>query len=254
MREVPKQWTESSITLIHKKGEKSNINNYRPISIISIIYKVFAKCLFQRMKSTLNDNQPREQAGFRPGYSTSDHLQSINQIMEKHLEYQKDLYIVFIDFYKAFDSIEHVKIWTALRNQGIPHKIIRILIELYKRSTAKITTEIEGRKFRIDRGVRQGDPLSPSLFSAVLEEVFRNINLNDFGISIDGETLSNLRFADDIALLSGSSNGISDMINKLAEGCKYVGLEINEQKTKIITNASQDEIIVQGKKLEYTEE
>lgn len=252
--EIPKQWKESSIILLHKKGEKTNINNYRPLSIISIIYKVFAKCLFQRMKTNMNETQPREQAGFRSGFATSDHLQSINQVMEKFSEYQKGLYITFIDFYKAFDTIEHIKIWTALSKQGVSHKIISILAELYKNNTAKIKTEIEGKTFKIERGVRQGDPISPSLFTAVLEEVFRNLNIDNLGLNIDGEILTNLRFADDIALFASSSDEMCEMIKQLAEGCKNIGLEINEQKTKVMTNANQNEIRLEGQKIEYVED
>ena len=90
----------------HKKGNTSDIKNYRPISLLPIMYKVFSNILLQRMIRTLDFHQPREQAGFRSGYSMIDHLQVVNQLQEKANEYNMPLCFAFVDYEKAFDSIE----------------------------------------------------------------------------------------------------------------------------------------------------
>lgn len=234
--EIPKQWSESVITLLHKKGDKNNINNYRPISLMSNIYKIFAKVILQRITRTLDENQPREQAGFRSGYSTLDHIIVVKQIFEKSKEFNTPFYCCFIDYSKAFDSINHNDIWQALIHQGVEPKYIRIIKNIYKNSTAKIKLERDGTEINIERGVRQGDPLSPKLFSAVLEQVFRNINWENCGLTINGETLSHLRFADDIILFAPSIEQLQDMVHKLQKESIKVGLTVNTEKTKAMTN------------------
>ncbi|XP_055919715.1 uncharacterized protein LOC129951530 [Eupeodes corollae] len=90
-QQIPKRRKQATITHIHIKGNKDDINNYRPISNISMIYKLFSKVMYTKIKDTLNRNQPREQAGFREGFSTTDHLQTMNQLIEKTNEFEKPI-------------------------------------------------------------------------------------------------------------------------------------------------------------------
>ena len=113
------------------------------------------------MSKILDENQPVEQAGFRSQFCTIDHLQATNQLIEKALEFNLRLYIAFVDYKKAFDSVEHKPILETLKNQGIQNKYKTLLANLYTVCKAKIQTEVE-------RGVKQGDPLAPKLFTAVL--------------------------------------------------------------------------------------
>ena len=101
------------------------------------MYKLFTRVLQKRMEQTLDANQPREQAGFRKGYSTTDHLQSINQVIEKCNEFNLPLCIAYIDYEKAFDSVEHAIIFKALRNIGINETYINIIEDIYTDATAK---------------------------------------------------------------------------------------------------------------------
>lgn len=249
--DIPTQWLNSTITLLHKKGDRGDINNYRPISGMSLNYTIFSKCVYQRMKTTLNSHQPREQAGFRSGYSTTDHIHTINQIIEKSTEYQIPVYLVFIDFSKAFDTLEHNFIWEALLSQGVHEHYVHILSKIYKKSTAQIKTDKIGTKFKVERGVRQGDPISPILFSATLEQIFRDLKWENYGISINGEKLNNLRFADDIVLISNKAEDIQAMLTELSNQCKLRGLLINESKTRMMTNRAPIPIYLERTPIEY---
>ena len=251
---IPIQWTKSHIILIHKKGDKENIENYRPISLMSNVYKILAKIILDRMSPMLDEQQPVEQAGFRRGFSTIDHIHTVKQILEKYNEYNKRVYIAFVDYTKAFDSLNHKYIWDTLEKQGIPTIYINIIKNIYGNSQARIRLETLGKEFLIERGVRQGDPLSPKLFSAVLENIFRNLNWEDFGLNIDGSNLTHLRFADDLVLFDEKPETLEKMLESLNEESKKVGLAMNYTKTKLMTNSTKIDIRVSQETLEYVDE
>eukprot|EP00057_Strongylocentrotus_purpuratus_P009229 XP_011663703.1 PREDICTED: uncharacterized protein LOC105438068 [Strongylocentrotus purpuratus] len=176
---------------------------------------IFTKVIQNRIKDRLDSNQPREQAGFRAGFSTTDHLQAINQLIEKANEYQLQLCLGFVDYQKAFDSIEHTDMFDALRKINIEEGYVRILEDIYTNAVARIHIDNDvSKEVKIQRGVRQGDTLSPKIFTATIEEVFKKSHLNG-GINIDGETLTDLRFADDVALISTSTKDLEDQLTGL---------------------------------------
>lgn len=253
---IPKSWTVSSIKLLHKKGNRDDIGNYRPISLMSNMYKVFSKIILNRITKTLDENQPREQAGFRNNYSTVDHIHVARQIAEKCKEYNIHYHCCFVDYCKAFDSLDHSKIWKALLNQGVEHKYIRIIKNIYTGTTARIKLEKEGCDINIQRGVRQGDPLSPKLFTAVLEEVFRKFDWSNNGLNINGEKLTHLRFADDIVVFASTARELQQMLVELNTASKAVGLSMNLQKTKAMTTNSMEatEIKIDDNTIEYVTE
>lgn len=252
---IPEDWRNAEIVLIHKKGSKKDIKNYRPISLLSHMYKVFTRIIQRRIQRIMDENQPREQAGFRKGYSTIDHIHSINQLIEKSNEYNKNVTLVLIDYEKAFDSISHQEMIGALRSQGIKGKILRVIKNIYAAATASVKMEDRGQKFSIERGVRQGDPISPKLFTALLEYTFRKCNWSDrAGISIDGEKLRDLRFADDIVLIDDDPEELQRSLNELNDQGKKVGLKINTAKTKAMTNGIQRALNIEGQSVEYVQE
>ena len=253
--EIPEQWLSNVIILIHKKGSRNDLNNYRPITLMSNLYKLFSKIIVRRLTKTLDEEQPQEQAGFRSKFSTSDHLQTLNQVVEKTREHNLKLYMAFIDFKKAFDSVEQVAVLQALKKQGVHDKYIRLLNKINVMSYAKVRTEREGEAFPLKRGVRQGDPLSPKLFTCVLEDIFRKVDWKPkFGIPINGRQLTNLRFADDIVLFAKSAQDLSDMMQELIKVCQEAGLTINVSKTKVMTNYQELPILVNGKQVNYVHE
>ncbi|KAH7691315.1 hypothetical protein AAVH_40170, partial [Aphelenchoides avenae] len=105
-RRIPLKWKESRTVLLHKKGDTEDLKNYRPICLLPVIYKLFTKVVLNRITEQLDAAQPPEQAGFRSGFSISDHMQTLNQIQERAREKGMRLYLIFIDYEKAFDSIE----------------------------------------------------------------------------------------------------------------------------------------------------
>ena len=254
-KQIPDSWHEAKIVILFKKGDPKDIKNYRSISLLSHSYKIFTRLLQTRIERTLDENQPREQAGFRKGYSTTDHLQALNQIIEKSNEYNLPLRIGFIDYEKAFDTVEHFAIFEALRKTNVNETYIIILQNIYNQATAKVHLDkLVSTEFPIHRGVRQGDPLSPKLFTAVMEEVFKKAEISD-GVHVDGENLSNLRFADDVALLNETTQQMEKHLNNLNSESLKVGLKIHKGKTKYMTNhADSEDILIDQQKTEKVTE
>ncbi|KAK6767156.1 hypothetical protein RB195_026466 [Necator americanus] len=113
---VPKQWKTSKTVLLYKKGDPHDIGNYRPICLLSVIYKLFTRVILNRIEKVLDEGQPCEQAGFRKGFSTIDHIHTVSKLIEVSREYKMPLCLTFIDLKKAFDSVETEAVVEALDN------------------------------------------------------------------------------------------------------------------------------------------
>jgi hypothetical protein len=262
----PASWKESVVKVLYKKGDPKKPDNYRPITLLKILYKLFSRMLGGRMKDTLDRAQSHDQAGFRAGYGVDDHLFTVVTLVEKLAEYRQPLWICAVDFRKAFDSVEHDELWKAMIAQGVPAVYVETLAALYKNQVGKIVADKTSKPFKIDRGTKQGDPLSPQLFNAVLERTFRGIQerwrKKGWGVQISEESiglLCNLRFADDVLLIAQSRRQLAGMIEDLILATRQVGLELHAGKTKILRNAfaldagRKDYLEVQGQKIEYAE-
>ena len=139
---VPSCWKNASVIIFHKKGDTADITNYRPISLLPVTYKVFSQILPCRMLGALDQHQPREQAGVRAGFSTIDHIHIVRQPQEKANEYKIPLFFAFVDYEKAFDSIEFTPLFKALENQRVDHDYITLLHDLYNGATSVLKLHI----------------------------------------------------------------------------------------------------------------
>ena len=250
---LPNSWKDASVIIIHKKGDTADIKNYRPISLLPITYKVFSQVILRRMLRTLDQHRPREQAGFRSGFSTIDHIQVISQLQEKADEYNIPLCFAFVDYEKAFDSIEFNPLFESLENQGVEAAYITLLRDLYNGATSTLKLHRDSDKIKLQRGVRQGDNISPKLFTACLQDAIINkINWEDKGINIDGEHLSHLIFADYIVLVAKSPEELESMLTDIQLASKPVGLSMNLSKTKVMLNesATTSTVAVDGNTIE----
>lgn len=165
------------------------------------------------------------------------------------------MYITLIDYKKAFDSLNHNYMYEALKVQGIPKTYRTIIEALYKETKARIKTDVIGEYFKIERGVAQGDPLSPVLFNCALEPIFRKLDWEGKGININGKKLSNLRFADDVILLSNSEEELKDMMEELIEKGEESGLEMSDLKTiKMGSQKFELEIMISTSEIKTVDE
>ena len=164
------------------------------------------------------------------------HTDPIHQLKEKCREYNIPLCVAFVDYEKAFDSVQTQAILTSLQEQGTEYVYIEILKDTYTDSSVTVHLHKESEKIRIKRGVRQGDTISPKLFTATLESIilFRRLNWENKGVKIDGEFLSNIRFADDIFLCTETPQELQQMLQELSGESRQMGLKINITKTNVM--------------------
>ena len=243
---IPTDWKIGVIIpIFKKKGSVEDPDNYRGITLLSCIGKLFTAVVNSRLNNFLevNDLLGKEQAGFREGYSTLDHIFVLNAIVEMYLGKKKRIYAAFIDYKKAFDSIDRTALWSKLLHYGIEGKIYNIIQNLYvdAKSCIRVNNEIS-EYFSTCRGVRQGENLSPLLFSIYLNDLADYIREESRGIEVEA-TFNNIQFyiklyvllyADDTIILGETPEDLQDSLNSLDQYCKTWKLEINVSKSKVV--------------------
>ena len=125
-QDVPAAWRKGIIVKLPKKGNLSDCNNWRGITLLSTPGKVFTRVLLNRLQNAVDQTLRDEQAGFRKGRSCTEQIFAFRDIIEQRLEHQKDLVINFIDFKKAFDSVHRPSLWKILKHYSIPACYISI--------------------------------------------------------------------------------------------------------------------------------
>ena len=177
----PQDWKRSVFIPIPKKGNVKECSNYCIIHmLISQASKVMLKILQARLQQYVNHELPDVQAGFRKGRGIRDEIASICWIIEKAREFQKNIYFCFSDYAKAFDCVDHNKLWKILQEMGIPDHLTCLLRNLYAGQEATVRTGHGTTDcFQIGKGVPQGCILSPCLFNLYAEYIMRNAGLEE---------------------------------------------------------------------------
>ena len=193
-----------------------------------------------RFQQYVNHELADVEAGFRKGRGTRDQIANIHWIIEKAREFQKNIYFCFIDYAKAFDCVDHNKLWKILKEMGIQDHLTCLLRNLYAAQEATVRTGHGTTDwFQIGKGVRQRWILSPCLFNLYAEYITRNPGLDEAqaGIKIASRNINNLKYADDTTLMAESKEELKSLLVKLKEESEKTGLELNIQKTKIMASS-----------------
>ena len=188
----------------------------------------------------MNCELPGVQAGFRKGRGTRDQIANIHGIIKKAGEFQKNIYFCFTDYAKAFDCVDHNKLWKILKEMGMPDHLTCLLRNLYAGQEAAVRTGHGTTDwFQIGKGGCQGCILSPCLFNLYAEYVMRNARLDEAqaGIKFAGKSINNLRYADDTTLMAESKEELKSLLMNVKEESEKTGLKLNIQKTKIMASS-----------------
>ena len=248
---IPEDWKEGTIIKLPKKGDLTNCNNYRGIMLLSVPGKVLNRIILDRMSAAVDPLLRDQQAGFRSNRSCADQIATLRIIIEQSIEWNSPLFLNFIDYEKAFDSVDRETLWKLLRHYGIPEKIINLIQNTYRGMSCKVLHAGQlSESFEVKTGVRQGCLLSPFLFLLVIDWIMKTTTKGKKnGIQWTLWTqLDDLDFADDLALLSHNHNQMQDKTTMLAVTSLSTGLRINKKKTNLmmINTSTNNTVTIEG--------
>ena len=250
---VPSDWCLGIIIPLFKnKGSIDDVNNYRGITLLSVLGKLFTSALNSRLTTYLEGISAlgEDQAGFRAGYSTLNHIFVLHCLIDFYLQKKKRLYCAFIDYSKAFDLIDRSTLWVKLLGLGIRGNIINVIYNLYAsaKSCVKKGNDLS-QYFNCNVGVRQGENLSPLLFAIYLNDFESYVSQEYEGLAFVSSEASRvlgddvlemylrlyiLLYADDTIVLAESPTQLQHAINSVKDYCDKNFLKLNLTKTKII--------------------
>ncbi|KAK2167820.1 hypothetical protein NP493_1256g00007 [Ridgeia piscesae] len=205
--EIPTEWKEGYLVKLPKKGDMQDCKNYREIMLLSVPGKVLNRVILDRLKTGVDAKLRDHQAGFRKDRSCTDQIAILRIIVEQCMEWDSSLYINFVDYEKAFDSLDRDTLWKLLQHYGIPNKLISLIRNSYEDMACRVIHAGQlTDSFMVKTGVRQGCLLSPLLFLLAIDWIMKKTTkYRRNGTQwTPWSQLEDLDFADDLALLSHS--------------------------------------------------
>lgn len=257
---IDEEFQKTVIFPIHKKGSLDDAANYRGISFMNCVAKIFMGILTERLGKWIEENNilVEHQAGFRKSYSTADNIYNLASIVHITLAEKKKVYAFFVDFRAAFDKISRHLLIFKLRQMGISFKFVNMVEAVYRNTKSAVWTGEElSDYFNTESGVKQGCLLSPLLFSLYINDLNDSL---DGGLTIEGINIKVLLYADDIVLLADHPVKLQRMISKLENYCKSWNLVVNTSKSKIMVFrnggrlSQRDRWVFQGEQIDVVSE
>ena len=234
--EYPYSWGEGIICPIFKSGDVDKAENYRGITLINIMAKIYSQILLNRL-TTWSEKETKisqNQFGFQKGKSTVDCIFTFYSIISKTLHKGEKLYCTFIDYEKAFDKVDRALLWQKLVSENISSKLVKAISSMYSVVKSCIRYRSSYSNFiTSDIGLKQGDPSSPLMFMLFINDITLNIN-SDFDsiFTIDELQIYMLLYADDAVVFAKSPEKLQSILKDVEAYCKTWGLKINTSKTK----------------------
>ncbi|KAI5721369.1 hypothetical protein M8J77_019893 [Diaphorina citri] len=226
---IPTCWRTAKLKTLYKgKGNIKDPNMYRGIALISVTYKVYTKILNNRIINNIDSGLPNEQYGFRKARNCQQAIEVLRIKIKENLDKPKGkMYCTFVDFQKAFDSINRNLLLKTLKDTNIKGKIYNAVRNIISSNFLQVDngTETSNKTLCQNIGVIQGDPLSATLFIIYVKTIPETIKKSD---------VDTLMYADDLVLFSNNLAALQESINNLSDWCSSHKLYINQSKTKIM--------------------
>ena len=249
---TPDGWKESNTVLLYKKGDPLDLKNYRPIALANTLYKLWTSMLTEVLSKYAEtyDILSNSQEGFRQHRNTIRQIQNVQNILSDARLTNRNLFLLYIDFSSAFNTIDHDKLLQTMHDLGFPEDAIYVIQDLYNNATTKAKLTIGTTEpIQINRGTIQGDTLSPLLFTIFLEPLLRWLQVGGRGYrygSLQASpehkdlTTSNAAYADDLLMMTNSHLDLRTQAEKVEAFCTWSGLELNLGKCGITGVLYQD--------------
>ena len=238
-------WNGSITTPLHKKGDRSNPDNYRAITIGSCLGKLFSSLLLKRLLEFRKEACPDlpNQLGFRSGAQCNDHILTLNTILEKYIKKErKRIFACFVDYRKAFDSVCRDALLFKLSTMGIEGNFFMCIRYMYQHSSTRIKLiQKLSKAIDVTIGTEQGHPMSPELFKIYIHELSIKLSeIDELNVPLlNGFKVSHLLWADDLVLLALDAVSLQRLLDCLHEYAVTWELSVNINKTNVMVfNAS----------------
>ena len=237
---APDIWRKAIICPIPKGGNKDPHVplNYRGISLLSSVYKVYTGILNNRLVEFCNERNHLvdEQNGFRAGRSCNDHLFTLTSIIRNRLNSKISTFCAFVDFQKAFDFIDRdLMLFKLQKFYGIDGNFYTVLKKLNHDTLSCVRLQNKFTDwFQVNAGVRQGDTLSPTLFSLFINDLAKSLKELNLGVHLNDLQITLLFYADDLVLFASNEQALQEQLNVLFQWCRKWKMIVNENKTKIV--------------------
>ena len=234
----PESLTEGYIIPLHKKRSINEAENYRGITLLSVLGKLFPRVLNNKLSEWAEHYfiLIETQAGFRSNMNTVDNIFILHSLISHMINQGKKLYCAFIDFTKAFGYVVRDNFWYKLVKKWLSGKILNIVKSMYQTVKSRVkVSKMLGNEFYCSLGVRQGDCLSLMLVSLYLNDIEEQFSHSNYdGLEVDMVKIFMFLYADDIVVLAKTSDELQRGLNLLADYCKRWKLTINVSKTKVL--------------------
>ena len=233
--EYPDQWSDGFINPIHKKKSKTDPENYRKVTVLPAIGKLFDTIMNARLTSIKEIMQSfdRLQFGFKEKHGSVDNAFILDSIIDINKTRGRPTYVCYIDLKSAFDMIIRAALLWKLRRQGIKGKFFAVLSSMLKKAQSTVKWDGKlGETFDNLCGVLQGGVSSPQLFKIFIEDLVNYLD-KSCGIKINTETICHLLLADDLVLISETRSGLQRLLDGFSTFCKQWHLVVNMDKTKV---------------------
>lgn len=232
-----KEWNKGVINPIYKKGEKSDVKNYRGVTLLSRTYKIYASILNRRLEKELEGKLHEGQFGFRKGRGTMDAVYVLNYIVNREIAKKKGrLFAFFVDLKAAFDKVDRDKLDQELTRLKIRTQLRERIMEIYKetRNIVKIGNR-RSKEFWTKNGVRQGCPLCPTLFNVYTTNLEEAMKKGQAGRMVVGrEKFWTIMYTDDIVLLAEDEGEMKEMMKRFKRYLEKKRLLLSAEKSKMM--------------------
>ena len=233
--DFPPGWNKGRVTLIHKKGSKEQLGNYRPLTVIVSLSGLYSRILNDRLTKVVETHRllGEVQNGFRKGRMGADNSFILDTILWKQKALKKKVHLAFIDIVKAYDTVDRDILWKKMAGFGFSGDFLSSLKAIYSGDSVQaVVNGTASKPIYLRRGLRQGCSLSPMLFSLYIADMGQAITLSSEGFQVGNVTVSGLLFADDLALVARDHDGLLRLLSLVKRHTDKLKMEVNTGKDK----------------------
>ena len=235
---APDCWKVGRVVLLFKAGERTELGNYRPLTVLPVVCGVYSKVMNRRLTISVEQRNllGELQQGFRKDRCGSDNTFILNTILMKAGAKGGKAHLAFVDLKKAYDTVSRLVLWQRMKKMGFGGTFLNGIQAMYQGDN--VVTDVNGKRTRsifLGRGLRQGCSLSPCLFALYMVEWGKELESSKVGFRIGAVVISALFFADDVLLISRTSEGLKKLLLISTRHCKMMRMQMSTKKSQVIS-------------------